>query len=214
MKKYDYKKNDLIFKTIFPVILVWTVILIFAFYLPYKKKGIYIPVWVCLPLSLPYIWAINGFFGINNDTKGQGLIIDRPSCLNLNIPGSLRKKGFVGLFKVECRAEQQKIGYNEAASSNRSFNYILNILFLLILIFISIKVKMKGSLNHRMTKSATVLVFIMLLGSLITSGFITFPWRAIIYTRIGRGFAVCGASLLTFMILGLTSFIYPSSKHN
>ena len=212
MKKYDYKYNDLIFKTIFPVMLVWTVILFFAFYLPYRQKGIYMPMWVCLPLSLPYIWAINGILGIINDTTGQGLVIDRPSCLNLDISDSLKKKGFVGLFKVECRSAQQKIGYTEAASTNLSFNYILNILFLLILIFISIKVKRKGRLNHRMKKSATVLVFIMLLGSLITSGFIVFPWRAIIFTRIGAGFGVCAASLLTFMILGLTSFIYPSIK--
>jgi len=213
MKPYNYKYIDLIIKTIFPVMIVWTVIMIFGFYLPYKKRGIKMPIWVFVPLGIPYIWALDGLFRINKDTKGQGLVVDRPSCLNIDVPESLQKKGFVGLYKPECRGAQQKIGYTESASANKYFNYLLNILFLLILIFISMKLKRGSGLNYRMQKSATILVFILLLGSLVTSGFIVFPWRAIVFTRIGLGFIVCAASLLTFMIVALTSHFYPIGKN-
>lgn len=212
MKKYDYKSNDLMFKTIFPVLLVWSFIMFFAFYIPYKKKGINMPLVVFFILAIPYIWAIQGIYNISNDDRGQGLVIDRPACLNLDVPDNLKSRGFVGLFKPECRSAQQKIGFTESNFINQKFNYILNILFLLILIFISTNVKMKGNLTYRMRKSTTVLVFIMLLGSLITSGFVVFPWRAIVYTRIGIGFAVCAASLLTYMILGLTTHFFPAGK--
>tara|TARA_Y100000996_G_scaffold379584_1_gene332950 strand:- start:1357 stop:1980 length:624 start_codon:yes stop_codon:yes gene_type:complete len=203
MKQYDYKKNDLIFKTITPVIAVWTLIL-YSFYLRRKVKGLHMPHWIYGILGIPYIWAIQGIYSINNDTRGQGLIIDRPSCLNLNIPESLKQKGFVGLYKPECRSAQQKIGFVEASGANQVFNYVLNILFLLILIFISMKVKIQGNLNYRMIESTTILVFILLLGTLVTSGFIVFPWRAIVFTRMGLGFTTCAASLLAFIIVSLT----------
>ena len=203
MKQYDYKKNDLIFKTITPVIAVWTLIL-YSFYLRRKVKGLHMPHWIYGILGIPYIWAIQGIYSINNDTRGQGLVIDRPSCLNLNIPESLKQKGFVGLYKPECRSAQQKIGFVEASGANQVFNYVLNILFLLILIFISMKVKIQGNVNYKMIESTTILVFILLLGTLVTSGFIVFPWRAIVFTRMGLGFTTCAASLLAFIIVSLT----------
>ena len=203
MKLYDYKNNDLIFKTITPVIFVWSII-IFSFYLRRKSKVLHIPNWIYAILGIPYIWAFQGIYNIKNDTTGQGLVVDRPSCLNLNVSESLKQKGFVGLYKPECRSSQQKINFNEAASTNRAFNYILNILFLLILIFISMKVKMKGNLNYMMRESTTLLVFIMLLGTLVTSGFIVFPWRAIVFTRMGLGFTTCAASMLAYIIVTLT----------
>lgn len=203
MKQYDYKNNDLIFKTITPVIFVWSLI-IFTFYLRHKSRTVHMPIWIYAILGIPYIWAIQGIYNIKNDSKGQGLVVDRPSCLNLNVPESLKQKGFVGLYKPECRSAQQKIGFVEASGVNRSFNYLLNILFLLILIFISMKVKMKGNLNYMMRESTTLLVFIMLLGTLVTSGFIVFPWRAIVFTRMGLGFTTCAATLLTYIIVSLT----------
>ena len=203
MKQYDYKNNDLIFKTIAPVILIWTLI-IFSFYLRGKIRGLHMPIWIYSILFIPYIWAIQGIYSIKNDTRGQGLVVDRPSCLNLDVPESLKQKGFVALFKPECRSAQQKVGFVEAAGVNQRFNYILNILFLLILIFISMKVKLKGSLNYRMRETTTVLVFILLLGTLVTSGFIVFPWRAIVFTRMGLGFTTCAASLLAYIIISLT----------
>ena len=203
MKLYDYKNNDLIFKTITPVIFVWSII-IFSFYLRRKSNVLHMPNWIYAILGIPYLWAIEGIYNIKNDTKGQGLVIDRPSCLNLNISESLKQNGFVGLYKPECRSSQQKIGFALAAATNRVFNYILNILFLLILIFISMKVKMKGNLNYMMRESTTLLVFIMLLGTLVTSGFIVFPWRAIVFTRMGLGFTTCAATMLAYIIVSLT----------
>ena len=203
MKLYDYKNNDLIFKTITPVIFVWSIIIV-SFYLRRKSRTVHMLIWIYAILGIPYIWAIQGIYNIKNDSKGQELVVDRPSCLNLNVPESLKQKGFVGLYKPECRSAQQKIGFVEASGVNRSFNYLLNILFLLILIFISMKVKMKGNLNYMMRESTTLLVFIMLLGTLVTSGFIVFPWRAIVFTRMGIGFTTCAATLLTYIIVSLT----------
>ena len=109
MKLYDYKNNDLIFKTITPVIFVWSIIIV-SFYLRRKSRTVHMPIWIYAILGIPYIWAIQGIYNIKNDSKGQGLVVDRPSCLNLNVPESLKQKGFVGLYKPECRSAQQKIG--------------------------------------------------------------------------------------------------------
>ena len=80
---------------------------------------------VYLILLLPYICAIQTIIGISKDIRGQGMVIDRPPCLDLNVPESLKKIGFVSLFKPECRGAQQKLQYEQAAMQNQTLNYIL-----------------------------------------------------------------------------------------
>ena len=60
MKQYDYKNNDLIFKTITPVIVVWTLI-IFSFYLRSKVRGLHMPFWIYAILFVPYLFILNCF---------------------------------------------------------------------------------------------------------------------------------------------------------
>ena len=212
MYVHNYKFYDLIIKTVVPVIVLWSLILFFAFYKPYKtfynKEKHMMNNKIYLILLFPYIWAISTIMGVSKDVHGQGLVIDRPACLNLDVPKSLKKMGFVSLFKPACRGAQQKIQYEQAAMQNQTLNYILNILFLLILIFISVKSRSLLHIQTHVAKSTAVLVFILILGSLASSGFINFPWRAMVFTRISVGLIVCAATLLTHMILGIFLHIY------
>ena len=209
---HNYKLNDLIIKTVVPVIILWSLILFFAFYKPYKafhntEKHL-MNNKVYLILLFPYIWVIQTIIGVLKDVDGQGTIVDRPACLNLDVSKPLKKMGFVSMYKPACRGAQQKIQYEQAAMQNQTLNYILNILFLLILIFISVKSRSLIHIHNHVVKSTAVLVFILILGSLASSGFINFPWRAMVFTRISVGLIVCAATLLTFMILSIFLHIY------
>ena len=59
---HNYKFYDLIIKTVIPVIVLWSLILFFAFYKPYKtfynKQKHLTNNKVYLILLFPYIWAI------------------------------------------------------------------------------------------------------------------------------------------------------------
>ena len=112
------------------------------------------------------------------------------------------------MYKPACRIAQQQIQYNEAQSMNKAFNFVLNILFLLILIFISVKQKTLTQVHNRVKKTTAILVFYLILGSLTSSGFIKFPWRALVFTRISTGLIVCASTLLTFMIICIFEHIY------
>ena len=214
---HNYKLDDLIIKTVVPVIVLWSIILFFAFYKPYeafyKKEKHLMSNKVYLVLLFPYIWAIQTIMGVSKDAKGQGMVIDRPACLNLDVPKSLKKMGFVSLYKPACRGAQQKLQYESAANQNKTLNYILNILFLLILIFISVRSRSLKHIIEHVKKSTAVLVFILILGSLASSGFINFPWRAYVFTRISVGLIVCATTLLTFLILSIFLHIYMKSHH-
>jgi len=216
MLVHNYKLDDLIIKTVVPVIVLWSLILFFAFYKPYKvfykKEKHLMSDKIYLILLFPYVWAISTIMGVSKDVNGQGSVVDRPACLNLDIPKSLKKMGFVSLYKPACRSAQQKIQYEQAEMQNQTLNYILNILFLLILIFISIKSRSLKHIQTHVTKSTAILVFILILGSLASSGFINFPWRAMVFTRISVGLIVCAATLLTFMILSIFVHIYTESR--
>ena len=114
---HDYKLYDLIIKTVIPVTILWTLILYFAFYERFsnifnKKEQHIMTSKVYLILLFPYIWAIQTIIGISKDIRGQGMVIDRPPCLDLNVPESLKKIGFVSLYKPECRGAQQKLQFN------------------------------------------------------------------------------------------------------
>ena len=166
---------------------------------------------VYLILLFPYIWAISTIIGVSKDVHGQGVVIDMPACLNLDVPKSLKKRGFVSIYKPACRTAQQQLQYESSSTmQNKTLNYILNILFLLILIFISVKARSLIHIQTHVAKSTAILVFILILGSLASSGFINFPWRAMIFTRISVGLIVCAATLLTFMILSIFLHIYSN----
>ena len=213
---HNYKLDDLIIKTVVPVTVLWSLILFFAFYKPYKvfykKEKHLMSNKIYLILLFPYIWAIQTIMGVSKDVDGQGMVIDRPACLNLDVPKSLKKMGFISMYKPACRSAQQKLQYEVAGNQNKTLNYILNILFLLILIFISVKARSLRHIKTHVTRSTAVLVFILILGSLASSGFINFPWRAYVFARISMGLIVCAATLLTFMIFAIFVHIYTESR--
>ena len=195
--KYDYKVNSLIVKTFLPILILWTITISMIYKDMKKDKSIF------SILFFPYLYIIISILGVLNDKDGQGLVIDRESCYEVDdeIDEDLRKKGFVGVFKPQCRASQQMTQFGEAQNVNDNMNYVLNILFLLILIFISTKSNASNYYHILSNKIVCIIVFYILLGTLASTGFITFPWRAIIFTRISLCLSLCTSTLLTLLIL-------------
>ena len=204
----EFKKYYLGYVTLLLPLLIWLFILYFVFYKSYIGVSFTTRGYASfLILLFPIIWTLHGLFSIISGKQSSGLVEERPGCLDLSVTPNLKNKGVVGLYKPACKNAQVKTTLAAADTVNQIFNFLLQILFLTILIFFEIKRKTIKK-PQRIARLISVLVVLLLLGSIFSTGFLRYPYRGLIYTRVATGFSILAATVLTFVIFGFFVHIY------